>query len=95
MKFFAMLLTAIFLLSGCTTTPPVTADLQPVDSSSIKAIGYDKATQTLFVQLLSTMETYTYQDVPDEVYDAFVSAKSKGRFYAEKIKGKFTSGHRD
>ncbi|MDD2239584.1 MAG: KTSC domain-containing protein [Kiritimatiellae bacterium] len=89
-KYFALLI-AILILTGCASTSPLTADLQPIDSSAIKALGYDDASQTLFVQMLSTMEIYAYQDVPSEVYDSFMDAKSKGRFYAEKIKGKYTS----
>ncbi len=92
MKTAALLLAAILVLSGCATTPPVTADLQPVDSSVIKAIGYDDASQTLYVQLLSTMEVYAYQDVPGKVYQSFQKAESKGRFYTEKIKGQYPSG---
>lgn len=53
------------------------------------------ATQTLFVQLLSTMDVYAYQGVPASVYESFISSPSKGRFYTDKIKGKYTSGNRD
>jgi hypothetical protein len=38
------------------------------------------------------MDVYTYQDVPGDVYESFLGSKSKGRFYAEKIKGKYSSG---
>jgi hypothetical protein len=95
MKFFAPLLIAILILSGCATTPGVPVDLQPVDSSAVKAVGYDAATQTLFVQMLATMEVYAYEDVPAKVYDSFLSSKSKGRFYATKIKGQYTSDKKD
>lgn len=89
-KYFALLI-ALLVLSGCASTPQITADLQPIDSSSIKALGYDDASQTLYVQMLSTQEVYTYQGVPSDVYQSFLGSKSKGRFYADKIKGKYTS----
>ena len=95
MKIHAMYLIAILILSGCATAPQISADLQPVDSSAVKAVGYDSATQTLFVQLLSTMDVYAYQGVPASVYESFISSPSKGRFYPDKIKGKYTSGNRD
>ncbi|NLG35691.1 MAG: KTSC domain-containing protein [Lentisphaerae bacterium] len=91
MKVFASLMIALLVLSGCATTPSVPVDLQPVDSSAVKAIGYDAATQTLFVQMLATMEVYAYEDVPAKVYKSFLSSKSKGRFYTDKVKGKYTS----
>jgi hypothetical protein len=92
MKTILALLAAIVVLSGCATTPQISADLQPIDSSAIKALGYDEASQTLFVQMLSTMEVYTYQNVPGDVYQALMDSESKGSFYAQNIKGKYTSG---
>ncbi len=95
MKIFATLLIAILVLSGCATTSSIPVDLQPVDSSAVKAIGYDAATQTLFVQMLATTEVYAYENVPAKVYDSFLSSKSKGRFYTDKVKGKFPSAKKD
>ena len=46
MKIHAMYLIAILILSGCATAPQISADLQPVDSSAVMAVGYDSATKT-------------------------------------------------
>ena len=88
MKYIIPLLIAVFIITGCaTTSAPVS--LQPVDSSAIKAIGYDSASQTLYVQLGSTGDTYTYDNVPANIYDDFLASKSKGHFYTQNVKGKF------
>ncbi len=58
-----------------------------IDSSSIKTAGYDHG--TLCVEFTSG-HLYAYQ-VPAEVFEAFASAESKGRFFGTQIRGKFTS----
>lgn len=95
MKAIASFLLAILVLSGCATTPQISADLQPVDSSVIKALGYDEANQTLLVQMVANSEVYAYKDVPAKVYKSFLDSPSKGRFYTDKIKGKYTSDKQD
>jgi hypothetical protein len=56
-----------------------------VDSVSIEAVGYDNDSQELHVKFVSG-ETYVYFDVPSPVFDAFVSAASKGSFFNREIK---------
>ena len=56
-----------------------------VDSVSIEAVGYDGDSQELHVKFVSG-ETYVYSDVPSNVFDAFVSAPSKGSFFNREIK---------
>lgn len=57
----------------------MSAALKPVESSNIKAVGYDAATHTMQVQFASG--TYTHSDVSQQQYDAFMAAPSKGKFY--------------
>ena len=58
---------------------PIT--LQPVESSQVKAIGYDEATGTLAVQFKhGAGAIYHYLDVAKETFDAFLGAKSAGKF---------------
>lgn len=63
-------------------------DRMPVDSSNVASIGYDAATMTLEVEFQGG-SVYQYFDVPQNVYDAFVSCESKGGFLHQNIKGVF------
>lgn len=56
-----------------------------VDSTAIEAVQYHEAQQHLDVEL-RTGRTYRYLDVPLEVYQAFMVAESKGRFYNDHIR---------
>ena len=60
----------------------------PVSSSNIASIGYDSDSQTLEVEFHSG-GVYQYFDVPQHVYDAFISADSPGSYFAAHIKGKY------
>lgn len=53
--------------------------LKPVESSNIKAIGWDGENQILVVQFNSG--TYQYPNVPKEVYEAFLAADSIGKHF--------------
>jgi hypothetical protein len=67
-----------------------TIALTAVVSSQIHAIGYDPATGTLAVQFLRKglpAGTYNYSGVPQDLYDQFAAAESKGKFFSEFIKG--------
>jgi hypothetical protein len=66
----------------------MTVNMNPVTSSNIGAIGYDGEAQVLHVQFTSGRK-YAYFNVPLEVYDAFLSADSKGKFFAANIRGKY------
>jgi hypothetical protein len=58
----------------------------PVSSSNIASVGYDVATQTLQVEFLSG-SLYQYFDVPQNIFDEFINAASKGKYFAAQIKG--------
>lgn len=59
-----------------------------VESNSIKSIEYNKEFSRLTVEFHSSGK-YTYSNVPQDVYFAFISDRSKGRFFANNIKGKY------
>ena len=59
-----------------------------VSSSSIAFIGYDAEHMTLRIQFREG-GVYDYHGVPEMVYQQFISAPSKGRYYARFIKGRF------
>lgn len=61
-----------------------------VASTQIHAIGHDQATNTLAIEFKKKDgpgNLYYYKPVPRGVYDKFVVAESKGRFFGEFIKG--------
>ena len=62
----------------------------PIKSSQIYAIGYDQDSQTLEVEFPEG-EIWQYQAVPSAVFQGFEMASSKGKYYSQKIKGKYTS----
>ena len=62
--------------------------METPDSSAIRAIRYDEERQRLLVRFIDGDE-YAYVGVPGEVHRSFVDAESKGRFFAEAIRGKF------
>lgn len=59
--------------------------LSPVESSSIAAVGYDAAEQTLWVRFVNGA-TYRYRDVPPATYEDFMRAESKGRYFNSEIR---------
>lgn len=60
----------------------------PVESSNLKAIGYDAATKTVQVDF-KTGRKYHYQNVPQETFDEFAAAPSVGKHFAAHIKNAF------
>jgi hypothetical protein len=59
--------------------------IEVVGSSVVEAVQYDEARQHLDIEL-TTGRTYRYLDVPPEVYQAFITAASKGRYYNDHIR---------
>jgi hypothetical protein len=64
-----------------------------VDSSSIASYAWDakqKSDGTLFLKFKNGL-TYKYLNVSNEVFNGFVNAESKGKFFASSIRNKFTT----
>jgi len=59
--------------------------IEVLGSSVVEAVQYDEARQHLDIAL-TTGRTYRYLDVPPEVYRAFITAESKGRYYNDHIR---------
>jgi hypothetical protein len=57
-------------------------------SSAIQEISYT-ADGVLKVQFTTSDTLYTFKGVPADVFKDFVAAKSKGKFFAENIRGKY------
>jgi hypothetical protein len=64
--------------------------LLPVQSSNLKAVGYDHDTQTLAVQFPNG-NIYHYDSVPQSVYDNLMADESKGLFFSKFIRQKYNS----
>jgi hypothetical protein len=65
-----------------------------VTSTAILRLHHDAARDRLSVWFESG-ERYDYFGVPRAVYDAFVAADSKGRFFAEQIRDQYRFERRD
>jgi hypothetical protein len=61
-----------------------------VGSSAIREIEFDELTHRLYVTFTSG-KTYTYYRVPRSVYQRFVHAASKGMFFNDYIKDRYTT----
>ena len=59
--------------------------LIPVDSTSIKAIGYDVINGILRVRFVND-NVYDYLEVLPDVFDEFMNSPSKGTYLNTKIK---------
>jgi hypothetical protein len=62
------------------------AQLVPVASSMIQAVGYDPQTQVLEV-VFTSGRTYCYEGVPSDVHQALMAADSKGQYMRAAIIG--------
>lgn len=60
----------------------------PIDSSGIKAVGYDEARQILALEFHSGTIFHYYKFTLQD-FERFGAAASRGQFYAREIKGKF------
>ena len=57
-----------------------------VNSSNIEAVCYFEDKNELHVRFLNG-STYSYSDVPQEIYDELINAPSKGSYLNRMIKG--------
>ena len=85
----AVVAAVVFASVSFAEEPAAAPALTQVESSLIKEVGYDAATQVLTVTFVDEEGTYEYQKVPESVYKELMAAESKGSFFAKNIKGKF------
>lgn len=62
--------------------------MQPVQSSSVDAVGFDPTRNELIIRFVSG-GTYVYGMVPSAVFEALLDADSIGRFVNERIKPRY------
>ena len=63
-------------------------EMQPVQSSSIEAIGYDASTRILRIRFTSQAE-YQYYEVPQQVWKTLMYTASKGTYLQMCIRGQY------
>lgn len=63
--------------------------LTPVESSMIKSVGYNTETCTMLVEF-NQGQIYSYTDVPPEVHQGLLAAKSLGKYFWKHIRGEYT-----
>lgn len=61
----------------------------PVESSNVRAVGYDAETETLEVEFHGG-GAYAYDAVPPEVHEALMVAGSVGRYFNANVKSTYT-----
>lgn len=64
-----------------------TIPMRPLASSSLKAYGYDEASQTLAVEFKNG-RTYRYPGIAPEAAAGLATAKSAGRYVNELLRGR-------
>lgn len=62
--------------------------LFPVQSSNLESIGYVSVARMMIVRFKNG-RTYLYPAVPEELFNNFLAAESKGTFFHQNIKGKY------
>ena len=65
------------------------AEMEQVESTLIKEISYDAATQVLTVVFVNGEDVYDYRGVPAAVYEELKKAESKGSYFVKNIKDKY------
>ena len=64
----------------------------PVRSGIIKSVGYGYGYEDRVLTIEFTNGSiYKYNDVPENVYDALMTADSVGSYFHHNIKGKYTA----
>jgi hypothetical protein len=55
----------------------------------LRSIGYDAEERLLEVEFRDTGDVYRYADVEEIVFEQFLSAPSKGRYFSRFIRGNY------
>lgn len=74
--------------SAIAARPTPSISFNNVESSQMSGIGHDPATNTLAIKF-NTGSMYHYDGVSPELYEQFLAAESKGKFFGANVKGKF------
>lgn len=61
---------------------------EPIQSSSIKSVGYEPDTLSLEVEF-EDGTVYVYSGIPKDVRNEFMAAASKGSFFNSRVKNQY------
>ena len=61
---------------------------QPVTSSNLKSVGYDRANRILEIEFQNG-RVYRYHGVPPEEYEELLRAPSLGRYFISNIRDEY------
>ena len=90
--FCALLLCAWFCelprQAACAPAASVVIERAPVESSSLVSIGFARKAQILEIEFRSGA-IYRSLGVPPAVFEELKKAESKGRYFAQAIRGKY------
>lgn len=64
----------------------------PVESRSLVSIGFARETRVLEIEFRSGA-IYQYRGVPQTIFEELRKAESKGRYFAQSIRGKYEFQH--
>jgi KTSC domain len=81
----SLLTVSVHVFSKWTLKP---TDWQPLDSRMLAAVAYVPKTATLYLRFRSG-EIYAYFDFPEALYQEFLQAESRGRYFLSHIRGRF------
>ena len=62
---------------------------QPVDSSNIRSVGYDDTIQTMEIEFHHG-GIYHYPGIPPHIHQALMHAGSKGAYFNQNIKSRYS-----
>jgi hypothetical protein len=62
---------------------------QAVQSSNLASIGYHRGLRVLEIEFQSGA-IYRYREVPLDIFADLMRAESKGRFFIEKVRGRYS-----
>lgn len=63
--------------------------MQAVRSSTIDVVGYDEETHKMRVSFRDDQKPKEFCHVPEHIFNAFMNARSKNRFYKRNIQDTF------
>jgi hypothetical protein len=61
---------------------------QSFASTAIRQGSYDSDTQELEL-VFTSGQSYTFENVPEHIWDGLCAARSAGSYYAQQIKGRY------
>jgi len=59
-----------------------------LNSSAISRASWDDETQELEL-VFASGQAYTFENVPEHIYEGLITARSAGSYYAQQIKGRY------